>query len=121
MLRRRAARIGLENLSTSDRVRLLRQLGFYDDLLQLLARRQIARPKHLTPLEFSQSLLYLPSQAYDTIRRLTEVFYRVRYGEYELSPSLRRRLDTVITQLGDALGPPAPKHGRGGVTVKSEI
>ena len=106
MLRRRARRIGLENLSASDQIRLVRQLGFFDDLMRLLARHHITRPKHLTPMEFSQTLLYLPSQAYDTIRRLTGVFYRVRYGNQELSPTLQRRLDTVITRLDEALGPP---------------
>ncbi len=109
MLRRRARRIGLESLSTSDQLRIIRQLGFYGDLLQLLARHQINRPKHLTPLEFSQSLLYLPNRTYDTILRLTHLFYRVRYGEMKLSHGQQRRLETVITRLGDAMGAPPPK------------
>ena len=40
---RRAARIGLDTLPLNDQARLLRQLGFYDDLLQLLEKRQIVR------------------------------------------------------------------------------
>jgi transglutaminase-like putative cysteine protease len=106
MLRRRAKRIGLESLPVSDKLRLARQLGFYDDLMQLLARHQIVRPKHLTPMEFSQSLLFLPNQAFETICRLTNVFYRVRYGQAELSQGLRRRLSTVIAQLGENLATP---------------
>jgi hypothetical protein len=109
MLRRRAARIGLDTLPDADQLRLLRQLGFYDELIQLLAKHQITRPKHLTPLEFSQSLLYLPGRAFDMIRRITEVFYRVRYGNYDLSPALQRRLGTVVSQLDDVLGPPPKK------------
>jgi hypothetical protein len=111
MLRRRAARIGLDNLPTSDQMRLVRQLGFYDELVRLLARHQITRPKHLTPQEFSRSLLYLPGQAYDTILRLTEVFYRVRYGSAELSGGMQRRLDTVVGRLADLLGPPPGSKG----------
>jgi hypothetical protein len=89
-------------------MRLVRQLGFYDDLVRLLARHHIVRPRHLTPLEFSQSLLFLPSQAYETVRRLTEIFYRVRYGESELSGGVQKRLNTVISQLETSLGvPPA--------------
>jgi hypothetical protein len=48
-LRQRARRIGLDNLPTSDKLRLARQLGFYDDLIQLLERYNITRPRHLTP------------------------------------------------------------------------
>jgi hypothetical protein len=98
-LRRRAARIGLESMSPSDQLRLARQLGFYDDLLQLLGRHEIARPRHLTPMEFSRSLLLLPADAYETVRRLTSLFYRVRYGHAELSPAQQRRLGTVISRL----------------------
>ncbi len=54
MLRRRAARIGLESLPREEQLRPARQLGFYDDLLQLLARHQISRPRHLTPQVFSR-------------------------------------------------------------------
>ena len=59
----------------------------------------------VTPMEFSQSLLYLPNQAYDTIRRLTALFYRVRYGNAELSHGLQRRLGTVIARLESSMGP----------------
>ena len=108
MLRRKAARIGLKRLPTAEQLRLARQLGFYDDLMQLLARNHIARPVHLTPLEFSQTLLYLPGEAYDTIRRLTQVFYRVRYGDAELTGGQRRRLEGVISRLEDSIAAHAP-------------
>jgi hypothetical protein len=98
-LRRRAHRIGIDSLPPDEQMRLARQLGFYDDLLQLLGRHQIARPRHLTPLEFSRSLLFLSAGAYETVSRLTELFYRVRFGRAELSPARRKRLNTVIERL----------------------
>lgn len=98
-LRKRAARIGLESLPQQDQLRLARQLGFYDDLLKILERRRIERPPNLTPLEFSRSLLYLPAGEYQCIRRLTDLFYRVRYGQQELSAGLQRRLQRVIQRL----------------------
>jgi len=104
-LRRRAARIGLEALPPDERLRLARQLGFYDDLLQLLARHQITRPRHLTPLEFCRSLTFLPNSAYETIHRLTELFYRVRFGHAELDGGQRRRLATTIGKLAEELVP----------------
>ena len=100
---RRATRIGLDNLPATDQARLLRQLGFYDDLLQLLEKRQIIRPKHQTPMEFSESLSFLPSEPFSVIRRLTNLFYRIRYGEAELGPGQQKRLEVVIQRLADGL------------------
>jgi transglutaminase-like putative cysteine protease len=109
-LRRRAARMGMESLPEDEQLRLARQLGFYDDLVRLLGRHRIARPVHCTPLEFSQSLSFLPAEAYDTIRRLTQLFYRVRYGGAELPPPRRRRLGRILDRLSREL------DGRGPVT-----
>jgi hypothetical protein len=103
-LRARAARMGIDSLPAEERLRLARQLGFYDDLTRLLARHQINRPAHLTPMEFARSLLFLPSDLYETVRRLTGVFYRVRYGRADLSPAQQRRLGNVIDRVEGALG-----------------
>jgi hypothetical protein len=102
-LRERAERIGLDALPITERLRMARQLAFYDDLLQLLERRRMARKSHQTPLEFARSLLLLPSEAYETVIRLTRLFYRIRYGGQELSTGGQRRLGTVITQLDTRL------------------
>jgi hypothetical protein len=83
-------------------------LGFYDDLLKLLARHDVHRPKHLTPMEFSRSLTFLPARAYENVRRLTTIFYRVRYGGSELDAGQRKRLDRVIGRLEHELAALAP-------------
>jgi len=106
-LRRRARRIGLGKLPTGRRVQLARQLGFYDDLLHLLERHKIVSPPHLTPQEFSDSLSFLPHEAYDSIRRLTQLFYRIRFGETELSSPQRRRLANVISRLDRLMSDPS--------------
>jgi hypothetical protein len=106
-LRKRASRIGIETLPASAQARLVRQLGFYDELLRLLERHDIVRPRHLTPLEFSNSLSFLPAEAYDTISRLTQVFYRIRYGLAELDGGQQRRLSNVIGQLAGIMAPTA--------------
>lgn len=46
-------------------------------MISLLDRAGVHKPDHLTPLEFSQTLSFLPSESYDTIVRMTEIFYRV--------------------------------------------
>jgi Ca2+/Na+ antiporter len=103
-LRKRVARIGLDALPPADRIRLAQQLGFYDDLLRLLERRQITRQAHQTPLEFARSLLFLPADVYQAIQRLTSIFYRVRFGQQNLSTGACRRLGTVISQIDGELG-----------------
>jgi protein-glutamine gamma-glutamyltransferase len=98
-LRRRAWRIGLWSLPNRQRQRLARQLGFYDDLLRLLERRGLTPRPNWTPLEFSQALSFLPNQAYNDIRRLTQLFYRVRYGRKELALRRRQRLSAAIDRV----------------------
>ena len=60
------ARIGLGGAAAGGQFGLARQLGFYDDLLKLLDRHDVHRPAHLTPMEFSRSLTFLPAEAYET-------------------------------------------------------
>jgi transglutaminase-like putative cysteine protease len=107
-LRRRVAHLGLKGLSVSDQMRLLRQLGFYDDMTRLLARHRIIRPRHLTPLEFSNSLAYLPTEAFDLVRELTRIFYRIRFGRSQLKPAQQRRLLVAMEQLAEVLPADAP-------------
>jgi protein-glutamine gamma-glutamyltransferase len=99
-LRRRASRIGLVGLPAAQRQRLVRQLGFYDDLLRLLERQGIVPMPNWTPLEFSDQLSFLPPRAYHDIRRITELFYRIRYGQVQLNAQRRRRLANAITKIG---------------------
>jgi len=105
-LKRRANRIGLGDLPDDDKIRLARQLGFYDDLLRLLEQRGHRRPAHLTPLEFSQTLAHLPSGSYDAVRRLTRIYYRIRYGRAELAPEYQRRVKESVLRLEPMLGTP---------------
>jgi transglutaminase-like putative cysteine protease len=104
MMRRRAARIGLDALPGGDRIRLARQLGFYDDLLRMLEARGYRREKHLTPVEFARTLTHLPTEAYDAVRRLTRIYYRIRYGQAKLSPAYQQRVGRSLARLEPALG-----------------
>ena len=98
-IRRRAAKIGLDSLPTAQQIRLARQLGFYEQLTTLLERRQIFRPGHQTPAEFSDSLAFLPNEAFDTIRRLTKIFYSIRFGRRELRQEEQKDLETTVENL----------------------
>jgi len=102
-LRKRAKRIGLESLPQHDLVRLARQLGFYDELLRLLAKYRMERSRTQTPREFAQSLAYLPGQAYDLVHRLTDLYYQIRYGGAELNVSRRSKVRKAIEQVEQIL------------------
>ena len=104
-LMRRARRIGLGGLDADEARRLARQLGFYDEMIHVLEQRRIVCPPHLTPLEFSRSLEFLSEEAYDHVVRLTEIFYRVRFGQAELSGGQRRALVRVVDRLRAMLLP----------------
>lgn len=103
-LRRLARRIGLDQLPSSDQKVLARQLAFYDELLRTLDRRKIDRPKHLTPMEYSRSIGFLPGDMYASVQRLTRIFYRVRYGGYRLTAPQQRRLLRVVERMESAVG-----------------
>jgi transglutaminase-like putative cysteine protease len=102
-MRRRAARIGLSNLPPAEQIRLAKQLGFYERLMRILARRNIARAPHHTHAEFSQSLSFLPNQAYDTIHYLTKLFYAVRFGQRHLSQDEQKDLNAAVDDLEPVL------------------
>jgi transglutaminase-like putative cysteine protease len=102
-LRQRARRIGLDSLPTSDQLRLARQLGFYANMMAFLQARNITRQPHQTPMEFAQSLSFLPAEAYDLIQRMTHIFYRIRYGQARLSAAQQRRLAAALEQLRQCL------------------
>jgi transglutaminase-like putative cysteine protease len=102
-LRKRARRIGLEALPNPDKIRLLRQLGFYDDLIRILERHRMIRPRHLTPLEFTRTLAFLPTEVYDDIQGLTEIFYRIRYGGMLYAAHPEANISAVVSRIQTAL------------------
>jgi transglutaminase-like putative cysteine protease len=102
-MRRRARRIGLDALPAPQRDKLVRQLVFYDHLLRVLDQQEISRPEHLTPLEFCRSLSFLPNAVYDDIYRLTQVFYKVRYGGVELNLHRQQHLLTAVSHIETAM------------------
>src|SRR5690606_13065633 len=102
-LRRRARRIGLGRLSADEAQRLARQLAFFDDLLRLLERHGHRRRPEQTPREFALSLACLPRQAFDTVVSMTDIFYRVRYGQARVTPRRQRLLGRSLDRLAATL------------------
>lgn len=102
-LYRRAQRIGLSALPAEQQLQLAKQLAFYDDLLQLLARQQLYRRPDMTHREFSRSLSFLPTETYNSICELTDAYYRVRYGRRAFDTAQRRKLSSAINRISGTL------------------
>ena len=72
----------------------------YGRLLQSLARRGITKLPEQTPREFIRSVPPTLTQVRDPLRRFTEEFQRVRYGNSQAAEELRTLLAEVQKQLG---------------------
>ncbi len=77
------------------------QVAFYHDLQRLLKRRGFLRRDHETPAEFADALADAFGPATDSLRALTDAYYRVRFGGAQLTPdderTLRAHLDLLRT------------------------
>jgi hypothetical protein len=102
-IRRRAVKIGLQSLPIPQQLRLARQLGFYEQMNELLQMHRITRRPHMTAMEFSHSLTYLPTESYRLVDALTRIFYRVRYGGAHVPADQQRRLALAVTRLAEQL------------------
>jgi hypothetical protein len=103
-IRRRAAKIGLQSLPIPQQLHMARQLGFFEDMYELLQTHRIARAPHMTAREFSGSLIYLPTEAYKLVDQMTRIFYRVRYGGANVPADQQKRLATAVVRLAEHLG-----------------
>jgi hypothetical protein len=64
---------------------------------------RITRRPHMTAMEFSHSLTYLPTESYRLVDALTRIFYRVRYGGAHVPADQQRRLALAVTRLAEQL------------------
>jgi transglutaminase-like putative cysteine protease len=71
-------------------------VGFYERLLDLLARRGVKRDPDLTPLEFASGLDFQPALS------ITRAYNRVRFGGQELSPAELREIEKALAEFEQA-------------------
>ena len=88
------------------REELIRAFSFTSGLISLMEQRGLARDKHLTPLEFANTL-----KSSDALL-ITRAYNRVRYGGQRLSASEKREVERALFAL-EAVQPQidADKHG----------
>ncbi|MHC5005952.1 MAG: transglutaminase TgpA family protein [Planctomycetota bacterium] len=88
--------------------RMLRQLGFYLDMLEALERSGSAKPSWQPPLHYAQALSARHSEGASLVRRLTEMYYAARYGSQDLSRQDISRAEDLVRQLQVAMLRPDP-------------
>lgn len=69
------------------------RVQFYERLVSLLAQRGLERDKHLTPLEFADSLESSEAML------ITRAYNRVRYGSEKLSATERKEIEQALFVL----------------------
>ncbi len=86
-----------------------RTLPFYRQFLSLMRRKGLPRPDHATPREFARSVLARLSvergeerQVEAAVELVTELYYRVRFGGYELTPEQARSLQRALKLIASA-------------------
>jgi transglutaminase-like putative cysteine protease len=68
---------------------------FYERLISLMEERGVSRDKHLTPLEFANTLRS------NDVMVITRAYNRVRYGGQKLSPIERKEVERALFALED--------------------
>jgi protein-glutamine gamma-glutamyltransferase len=74
-------------------------LKIYSRMLQLLRSRGLTKAPGMTPLEFANKIARERVEASQFVTPLTELYYRVRFGQIPLSPDDLTRAQTLLANL----------------------
>jgi hypothetical protein len=94
---------GLSHMHGSEYQRMLRQLGFYLDMLAVLKRGGVQKPPWQPPRHFADELEGEWPAAAELVTRITDVFYQVRYGGRRLDSRRMNHARALVRQLAKTL------------------
>ncbi len=108
------ATLQVRHVSGSAHHRMLRQLGFYMDMLTVLSAADRAKPPWQPPLQYAHALAREHPAGGALTKQLTEIFYAARYGGESLTGAqleharslvaeLRKKLSVVHRQSSDLI------------------
>jgi transglutaminase-like putative cysteine protease len=98
--RRVLARVSCGDISGRDARRLERELGFYVDMLDLLAAAGLTKPRWQPPCAFADALSTTHPETAACVRRLSRRFYEIRFGARpEDAGATDEQLDALTTAL----------------------
>jgi hypothetical protein len=87
--------------------RLRREVGFWPETLELLARHGFAKPDWITPATFVATVAAMRPAAGPPLSALVDLYYRARFAGLDLGPQDRRRIADESQRLVEALRGPA--------------
>ncbi len=93
----------LQHVVGSAHHRMLRQLGFYMDMLTVLREAGRAKPAWQPPLEYTRTLVREHPKAARLAQQLTELFYAARYGHRSLSREELGQARSLVAELQTVL------------------
>ncbi len=105
VLRRRAAlrsALRLRGPGSPDSRQMVRQLGFYLDMLAALDRAGSPKPAWVPPLQYAAMLARRDPQRAALVRRIGRLFYAARYGGRSLSNEEIERANEMVRAIGRA-------------------
>ncbi|MCZ6836943.1 MAG: DUF3488 and transglutaminase-like domain-containing protein [Planctomycetota bacterium] len=96
--------IKLHDLNGAEYQRMLRQLGFYIDMLYVLRKGGVEKPSWQPPGQYAEALADAKPEVATLVRSITDVFYLARYGGQSLAREEVRDVKQQVTQLASILG-----------------
>jgi hypothetical protein len=75
------------------------QVKFYRQLLLILSHKGYRRQPALTPLEFARQVISQAGENFRPVSEITQVFYRVRFGQKDLKKEDMKRIRELLKYL----------------------
>ena len=108
---RRTARLRstlqLDHVGGSSQHSMLRQLGFYMDMLTALETAGLAKPHWQPPLAYARALAGTHPREASLARQLTKLYYAARYGRMQLTREQVAHAQSLVESLREWLSAPA--------------
>lgn len=106
--RRRLARLKLNSMHPTRQRELAKQLAFYLDMNALLAEHGYQRPPWQNPHDYALTLVDQHPHRMSPVLNLTDIFYKVRFGQHPMDAPLRQQADALLKQLQQSLSIKSP-------------
>ncbi|MHC4414209.1 MAG: transglutaminase TgpA family protein [Planctomycetota bacterium] len=96
----------------ADQQRMIRQLGFYLDMLTVLRKSGCSKPTWQPPLQYAHALAGRQPGPASLVREIATIFYSARYGRTRLSRETVDHAQSLVKQLASALEVKDPPSGQ---------
>ncbi len=103
---RMRATLQLQHVHGREHHRMLRQLGFYLDMLTVLEKSGFPKPDWQPPLEYAAVLAQERPEPAPLVAEITEIFYSARYGGAPLVRDAVLHAQSLVRQLAAVCGDP---------------